>query len=85
MEVAVDVLKRAASLDKKKIRDALAKTDLDTMVGHIKYDKRHICEMPLVSGNWVKGKKWPWDLQITYNKISPHIPLTGKTIFPISR
>jgi branched-chain amino acid transport system substrate-binding protein len=84
MEVAVDVLKRAASLDKKKIRDALAGTDLETMVGRVKYDERHICELPLVGGNWVKGKKWPWDLQITDNRGAPHIPLTGKTVFPIS-
>ncbi|NIR15421.1 MAG: ABC transporter substrate-binding protein [Desulfobacterales bacterium] len=84
MEVAVDVLKRAASRDKKKIRDALAGTDLETMVGRVKYDERHICELPLVGGNWVKGKKWPWDLQITDNRGAPHIPLTGKTVFPIS-
>lgn len=83
MEVAVDALKRAGSLDKKKIRNALAKTDLETMVGKIKYDEKHVCELPLVSGNWVKGKQWPWDLAITFNKTAPWIPLTGKTVFPI--
>ncbi len=84
-EVAADVLKRAGSLKAKKIRQALAETDLDTIVGHVKFNEKHFALTPLVGGQWVKGKKWPWDLQITYNKEHPYIPTTGKMVFPIPK
>jgi len=32
-----------------------------------------------VGGQWVKGKKWPWDIIVTYNKEHPQIPTAGKT------
>jgi branched-chain amino acid transport system substrate-binding protein len=38
-EIAVDVLKRAKSLDKEKIRNALAETNLDTSWGNINFKK----------------------------------------------
>jgi branched-chain amino acid transport system substrate-binding protein len=38
MELAIDILKRAQSLDKETIRQAIGATDLDTLVGHIKFD-----------------------------------------------
>lgn len=84
-EIAADTLKRAGSLDKNKIREALAKTDLDTIVGHIKFNDQNFSRTPVVGGQWVKGKKWPWDLQITYNKENTHIPTTGKMVFPIPK
>ena len=34
----VDAFQRAGSLDKEKVRDALAKTDLETFYGPIKFD-----------------------------------------------
>jgi branched-chain amino acid transport system substrate-binding protein len=84
-EIAIDVLKRAGSLDKNKIREALVQTNLDTVVGHIKFNEKNYALTPLVGGQWVKGAKWPWDLQITYNKENPNIPTTGKMVFPIPR
>jgi branched-chain amino acid transport system substrate-binding protein len=82
-EIATDVLKRAGSLNKKKIREALVQTNLNTMVGPIKFNEKNFALTPLVGGQWVKGSKWPWDLQITYNKEHPSIPATGKMVFPI--
>lgn len=82
-EIAADALKRAGSLNKKKIRESLAQTDLNTIVGPIKFNKQNYAITPVVGGQWIKGKKWPWDLQITYDKESPSIPTTGKMIFPI--
>ena len=84
-EVVVDVLTRAGSLDKKKIREALSKTDLNSIVGPIKFNQKNYSVTPLVGGQWKKGTKWPWDLQITYNKEHTNIPITGKMIFPIPR
>jgi len=68
-DVLADVLTRAKSLDREKLRKALSETDLNTMFGHIKYDKRNIAEVPLVVSQWVKGKNGAWD---------KHIIATGK-------
>jgi len=84
-DIAADVLERAGSLKADKIREALAKTDLDTMVGHIKFNEKNFALTPLVGGQWVKGTEWPWDLKITYNKEHPNIPTTGEMVFPITK
>ncbi len=84
-EMAFDVIKRAQSLDKQKILETLGKTDLDTVFGHIKYNEKHYCEIPLVGGQWVKGKQWPWDLEVVYNKNSPKLPKTAEMIFPLPK
>jgi branched-chain amino acid transport system substrate-binding protein len=83
--MAFDVIKRAETLNKEKILEALGKTDVDTVFGHIKYNEKHYCEIPLVGGQWVKGKQWPWDLEVVYNKNSPKLPKTAETIFPVPK
>jgi branched-chain amino acid transport system substrate-binding protein len=82
-EMAYDVMKRAQTLDKEKIRDAIAKMDLMTLFGPIKFNEKHYCEIPLVGGQWVKGKDVPWDLEIVYNKNHPQIKKTAEMIFPL--
>ena len=67
------------------MRQALAETNLDTIVGPIKFNEKNYSLTPLVGGQWVKGTKWPWDLQITYNKEYSKIPTTAKMVFPLSR
>ena len=83
--MAFDVMKRAETLDKAKIRDAVEKTDLKTIFGPIKYNEKHVCEIPLVGGQWVKGKQWPWDLETVYNKNATQIPKTAEMIFPLPK
>jgi branched-chain amino acid transport system substrate-binding protein len=82
-EMAYDVMKRAQTLDKATIRDAIAKMDLMTIFGPIKFNEKHYCEIPLVGGQWVKGKGVPWDLEIVYNKNHPQIKKTAEMIFPL--
>ncbi|MEM3765925.1 MAG: ABC transporter substrate-binding protein, partial [Candidatus Bathyarchaeia archaeon] len=38
-EIAVDAFTRAGTVDREKVRDAIAETDLDTIFGHIKFKK----------------------------------------------
>jgi branched-chain amino acid transport system substrate-binding protein len=83
MELAIDVLKRAKSVDKKKVLDAIAKTDVETLIGRVKFDDKHSYHTPLVTGQWVKGKTWPWEPVIINNKDFPVIPVTAKMIFPL--
>jgi branched-chain amino acid transport system substrate-binding protein len=83
-EVAFDVLGRAGSTDKKAIADAAGATDLATIVGPVKYGSggapRNVSPTSLVGGQWQKqdGAKFPFDLVVTNNKLSPEIPKTGE-------
>jgi branched-chain amino acid transport system substrate-binding protein len=78
-ELVADALKRAQTLDKNKVREAIAATNLNTIVGPVKYNAQNFSKTPLVGGQWVKGKKWPWDIIVTYNKEHPQITTGGKT------
>jgi branched-chain amino acid transport system substrate-binding protein len=86
-EVALDVLARAHDLDKKdSIRDAIKATNTKTTVGPV--DFAHgpvpgIAKTPLVGGQWIHGKKHPFDLVIVQNKTAPEIPVGGH-IEPLS-
>jgi branched-chain amino acid transport system substrate-binding protein len=82
-EVALDVLKRAGdSGSRESIRDALAKTDLKTLVGSIEWGGagpfKNVCRTPLVLGQWSRGKKRPFELAVVNNSTAPHIPSGGK-------
>jgi branched-chain amino acid transport system substrate-binding protein len=70
------VLKRAGGKDAKAIRDAIAATNLDTVVGNINFKKGpvpNIAKTPLVSGQWQKqGNKL--NLVVVENSLAPNIP-----------
>jgi len=79
--VAVDALKRAKKLEPSAIRDAIAQTDYQSIVGPISWKGGptnpvpNVCTTPLVGGQWEKGVKWKYDLNIVFNKTAPEIPL----------
>lgn len=80
-EVAADVLKRTKDIDDKaSIRNAIAVTDVSTIVGNVAWGKgpvKNVAKTPLVGGQWVKGKKFKYDLVVVNNKSAPEIPLGG--------
>ena len=82
-EIVVDVLKRAGSLDKDKIHKAIEETDLDTMVGHVKFNDKHYSETPLAGAQWVRGTKFKWKEEIVYNAQHPEIPKTAEIQYPL--
>src|SRR5207244_4151205 len=60
LEVAVDSLKRTKDAGSKAaIRDAVAATNLSTVVGPVKFGgvgpMRNVSKTPLVGGQWIKG------------------------------
>lgn len=79
-EIAADVLKRSGSLDKEALRQSIAATNLNTMVGHIQFNKENYCRTPVVGGQWRKGQKWPWEVSIVYNREHPEIPAAGSLV-----
>jgi branched-chain amino acid transport system substrate-binding protein len=84
-EIAVDALKRAKDIDSNEaIRDAVASTKLDTLVGHVAWGSgpvKNVAKTPLVGGQWLKaqgaGQKHPFDLTIVNNQLAPSVPLGG--------
>ena len=82
-EVAADALKRSKSVKAADLRDAIAATDLDTIVGHVKWGGpgpfKNVSKTPLVLGQWVKGSKNKVDLVIVNNETAKNIP-TGGTL-----
>lgn len=80
-EIAVDALKRSKDVDSNEaIRDAVASTKLDTVVGHVAWGGgpvKNVAKTPLVGGQWVKGQTHRFDLAIVNNQLAPNVPLSG--------
>jgi branched-chain amino acid transport system substrate-binding protein len=81
-EVAVDALKRAKDGSRPAIRDAIATTQLNTIVGQVKWGGqgpfKNVSKTPLVLGQWGKGKKHKYELVIVNNQANPTILANGK-------
>jgi branched-chain amino acid transport system substrate-binding protein len=56
VQVLADAIKRAGTLDRNAIRDALAKTNLKTVRGNVSFDKRGIGKVPNSLCQWQNGK-----------------------------
>ena len=81
-EIAASVLARTPKLGSKAaIRDAIASTKLDTIVGHVAWGAgpvKNVAKTPLVGGQWKKGGKYKFDLVVVENSLAKNIPLGGK-------
>lgn len=82
-EVAADVLKRSKALEPNAIREAIAATDYQSIVGPIQWKKGpvpNVCTTALVGGQWQdKGGK-DLELVIVSNKDAPNIAVNGKLL-----
>ena len=78
-EVAVSALQRARSLAPADVRDAVAATSINTVVGPVKWGGKgplkNVSKTPLVLGQWVKGKTHRYELSVVSNVTAPKIPL----------
>jgi branched-chain amino acid transport system substrate-binding protein len=83
-ELAADIVRRSSDpQDPAANLDALIKTNLQTIVGPIAWDKgpvKNVAKTPLVSGQWrlSSGGPFKYDLTIVANGLAPHIPVGGK-------
>jgi branched-chain amino acid transport system substrate-binding protein len=77
-EIAADVLGRTPDIEKKEgLRDAILATNLNTIVGPISWAHgpvKNVAKTPLVGGQWVTGKRYPFELVIVENATAPVIP-----------
>lgn len=81
-ELALDILQRTEEVgNPEAVRDALLKTELDTIVGPISWQNgpvKNVAKTPLVSGQWRLGGPFTYDLVITNNQTAPNVPLGGE-------
>jgi branched-chain amino acid transport system substrate-binding protein len=86
-EIAFDTLKRTKNINSPAaVRDALAATKLDTIVGPVQWTGKpvkNVCRTPLVGGQWVPGKKYKYDLLVVNNENYAAIPKLG-SLHPIA-
>jgi branched-chain amino acid transport system substrate-binding protein len=78
-EVAIDVLKRAKSIDPKAILDAIVATNYNSMVGPVHWTGqpvKNVSKTPLVAGQWQR-RGGAFELVITANKPAPEISVGG--------
>ena len=80
-EVALDVVKRSKDIsDPKSILDAIIATDLQTIVGPVKWTGKplkNITKTPLAGGQWTR-KNGKFELVVVANPMAPQIPIGGK-------
>lgn len=85
-EVAANALSRSKSLKANDVRDAVAATNIDSVVGPVKWGGqgpfKNVSKTPLVLGQWVKGTKNKVDLVIVNNETAKNIPTAG-TLKPL--
>ena len=80
-EVAANVLSRTKNVNSpKSIVQAIAANKLDTIVGRVHWGGKpvkNVSKTPLVGGQWVRGTKHKYDLQVVNNKTATNIPIKG--------
>jgi branched-chain amino acid transport system substrate-binding protein len=80
-EVAADTLTRSKGAGAKEVRDAVAATSMNTVVGPVRWGGqgpfRNVSKTPLVLGQWNRGTKYKVELTIVNNEAAKNIPTGG--------
>jgi branched-chain amino acid transport system substrate-binding protein len=82
-EVAADVLKRSKALEPNAIREAIAATSYESVVGPVQWKKGpvpNVSTTPLVGGQWQPGAGGELELKLVNNKDAPQIKTNGKLL-----
>jgi branched-chain amino acid transport system substrate-binding protein len=83
VQILIDAIERAGSLDADKVNQALKNTDLMTIYHRVVYDEENFSRHPVSFGQWIKtDKPHKWDNPVV---ISQHdfLPATAELLFPI--
>jgi len=83
IQVLIDAIERAGTLDGAEVNAALADTDLMTIRHRVKFDENHFSRGPLTFGQWQKtDQPWVWECPVVFSK-HDFIKATADPIFPI--
>jgi branched-chain amino acid transport system substrate-binding protein len=72
-DVLFDALQRAGTTDRAKLLEAIAKTDLETVVGKVKFNAQHYSVQPLGGAQWAKDASGKLVKQNVYNAVYPDV------------
>jgi branched-chain amino acid transport system substrate-binding protein len=64
VQILADAVARANSLDRDKIREAIAATDMTTVIGPVKFNPDGTGQVVTIINQWQDGKQqliWPAD------------------------
>lgn len=83
LELAVHTFTKAGTTEKNAVRDAIGALDVDTVVGHVKYDNEMnglpYTRTVLCGGQWQR-ENGQLTLKVIDNTLHPEIPLTGEYV-----
>ncbi|OGO20687.1 MAG: hypothetical protein A2144_03525 [Chloroflexi bacterium RBG_16_50_9] len=83
VQILLDAIERAGTLDKQKVNAALAETDLMTIRHRAKYDENQFSRFPICFGQWFKTSgPQVWDFKVIYSQ-HDFYPPTAEPIFPL--
>jgi len=83
VQVLIDAIERAKSVDPAKVNEAMATTDVMTIGHRVKFDENHFNRTPIYFGQWFKTNTAAgWELRIVYSKHS-FVPAVAQPIFPV--
>ncbi len=78
-DVLFDALQRAGTTDRAALLAALAKTDLDTVVGRVRFNDLHYSVQPLGGAQWrVDDETGRWVKDNVYNAVYPDVRKTAE-------
>ena len=81
LEIAVNAFEKAGSTNSEAVLDALSQTDIQTIVGPIKYDQKMggltYGDTVISGGQWQKNADGNLELVIIDNTVYPEVPTTG--------
>ena len=83
VQILIDAIERAGSLDAEKVNQALKKTDLKTIYHRVVYDEENFSRHPVSFGQWIKtDKAYKWENPVVISNHS-FLPATAKLLFPV--
>jgi len=84
IQVLIDAIERAGTLDADKVNNALDETDMMTLYHRVKFDpETRFSRVPISFGQWQKtDKPYVWECPIVFSK-HDFLPTTAEFLFPI--
>lgn len=83
VQVLMDAIERAGTLDKDKVNKAISETDLMTVRHRVKYDQFQFSRMPICFGQWFKtDTPAKWEFKVIFSQ-HDFYPVQAKPIFPL--
>ena len=83
VQILLDAIERAGTLDREKVNEALAETDLMTIRHRAKYDENQFSRFPICFGQWFKtDSPHIWEFNVIFSQ-HDFYPATHEPIFPL--